>query len=1174
MAHKKDFNYRITEFFLNNTRLTILSLFLLLVIGAAATFSLKTVGFPNPEIKFTLIQTVYPGADSNTVLEDVTKPLEDSLDDIDGIESYQSNTLDSFSSISVGIEQDASKAEVDADIQAAVNKINLPDNAENPELVSPEIGGPDILLSVYNSDLATRYEHTQELINYIEELSDTESVEQINELGQEVVLLLDDEKLDSTNITQEDIERAITTSNESLPVVSQVLIDDTVKSVVTNIEQELTFDNLLDLQVYPSTSANSASSQPGIGNTPAEEFQSPTALGDLGSLELLYGYDGATRHFGIKDMDGEVAVLEVAALNIKTKENVDQISYFEEIVDFVEDSNTFEYADTEFPDTDKTVVVNNYTVADENSEQVNEVLGGLFGGPLDIDNGALAQVGWLLGGIQLVFLVMLLFVSWRAAIIAAASIPLSLVFTNIYLLLIGENLNTLVLFSFVLVIGLVVDPALVILESIQRKIDTGLRGKEAALAAIRDVGTGLFLATLTNIIVFSPFGLVSGILGQIFAYIPLTIIPAVIGSYIVPLVFLAWIGGYFMRKGKNTSTSEEENLWPLAKWLIKMNHSILHGWRIWRLLIIAAGIVLPLVITGFYFSTGQVKQVQFASGDNPPFMTLDYEFLAGISNDDKRTGLREAIEIVTENEAIEQVYPSDDGVWFGNATDVSERRDYTLKEAVDDINDKFADSDLDNYFFDISTDVAANGPPEPLYQVQIAVKSDDLALIQEASLEVGETLGSICEVDGSYLINDCDGKENLVVRVDDGYTDRVTQVISFDLNRELLAEQNLIAPQGPASIIVNSNLRESFPQDTNDDAVSTVTVDGEEKDLFIRGGGENANSLDSLRELELTNTRGETIPVQDVAELVVKDAQSQIRRVQGETVNVVQIRLQDSASDQGSAAQIGQAVEEYYSENDFEKTKELGLEEEAVGIFSEGGSAEFLQSFNELLISLVLAIVFSYFVLAIFFNSLTQPFTILYTIPLTFIGIFPAIGHLSNGQFGLLEIIGLIILVGIVENVAIFLLDSANQSILEGKDPKEAISLASGIRLRPVILTNLTATASLAPLAFLSETYRPLSLVIIFGLMTSGLVSLITTPILFIFFRWVSYRFGNLSGLSKVFFFPFFPIYIIVWGLNKAGDEFMPSDHSEESLMESKEDDGFFKKKAQLDTSKMKNKKK
>ena len=174
----------------------------------------------------------------------------------------------------------------------------------------------------------------------------------------------------------------------------------------------------------------------------------------------------------------------------------------------------------------------------------------------------------------------------------------------------------------------------------------------------------------------------------------------------------------------------------------------------------------------------------------------------------------------------------------------------------------------------------------------------------------------------------------------------------------------------------------------------------------------------------------------------------------------------------------------------------------------------------------------TYIVLAIFFKSLSQPFGILYTIPISMIGVLPGLAIFAGGQFGFLEIIGLIILVGIVENVAIFLIDAANQKIdEEGWDEKRAIAYASGLRLRPVLLTKVAALASLAPLAITSQFYRSISVVIIFGILASGALSLVTTTILFIFFKWLSRKFHGIKAYWWPFFIVAFPIYIIVWGI-------------------------------------------
>jgi HAE1 family hydrophobic/amphiphilic exporter-1 len=292
-----------------------------------------------------------------------------------------------------------------------------------------------------------------------------------------------------------------------------------------------------------------------------------------------------------------------------------------------------------------------------------------------------------------------------------------------------------------------------------------------------------------------------------------------------------------------------------------------------------------------------------------------------------------------------------------------------------------------------------------------------------------------------------------------------------------------------------------------------------ETEIILTEDTTNPSTLDEIGDIEITSQSGETFELEEIAEIQETAPKASITRLEGETVNQLSIRLNDeNANDQGIAAQVGQQIVDYYTENDSERAKELGLEEGGVEIYSEGATAEFTRTFTELGIALVLAVFLIYFLLVVFFKSFTMPLTIMFTIPLTFLGAFPALAAFVGDEFGFLETIGLIILVGLVVNVAIYLIDLAGQKVEEGWERKKAISFASGVRLRPIFLTNITAIASLAPLFFTSDFYRSIATVIMFGLTTSAITSLFTTPILYIFFKWLSEKYHQTGLLNKVMF--------------------------------------------------------
>lgn len=1133
---KDNFNYKITHFFLRNTRLAIISLSLLVLLGLASVFFLKTTGFPKIEVKTALIVTVYPGASSETVNRDVTIPLEGKIKGIEGVENYVSNSQNSSSIIRVSILDSVGVETVKNKIQSAISDAKLPLGAQKPQINSISIAGANFIFSITAPTLQEEYDTYTTLKTKLGEIPETSEIIPISNLQKKLAITLDKNLLNKLNIKPSNITDKLGALNEDIPVINNVSIDGKTQGISTKIKE----NSLEDIKNLTFTS-----SPPNIPSGPEPPQAKDTyKLSELATLAYTYSFDSEIESIGIKSNSN--IVKQSLVFQINTKENTDQTSYQKVLESkFNEIENVSFSPKGDFKITDKINIIEHYTTNEQNQNQVNEVIEGLVGGPLRIENKNIAWVGWLLGGIQLVFLVMVIFVSWRAAIVAAFSIPLSLIFSTIYIFFTGGTLNTLVLFSLVLVIGLVVDPALVILESIQRKLDTGLPAKDAALEAVKDVGNGLFLATLTNIIVFLPFGVISGFLGQIFGWIPRTIVPATVGSYIVPLVFLAWIGSYVLKRNKTKTESEEENLWSAAKAIIKFNDWLLNGSRLLRLVIVFSILALSIIVAGIFTNSKQVRIVQFASSQNGPLVSISGSFNTTTPLEERKEIELQIISKTLENPQVLDIYPFNSRIsdifFYVNLKKPTDRPNIKSIEIVKNINEKL--SNIRSKVFDLDVAVEGTGGPSTPYPVALAIKTTDLTKIKTGSFNIADLLiygtcidkdkkisveKPISKNDGNFENICTNGKSKIIEKVDNGFTNKQNNQLEIVLNRTQLENKNLIIPNAPATILVNGTIKNNFNLNPRNNL--EIDINGEKILIDFKYDIASPTTIDAIKNIQISSLDGQNQSLSEIATFDQTQPKSSIGRVNGQTVGLVQAKLVKEYNDEAYASQITSSVIEYYNKNNGENTKKIGLPEKSIESYSQGGSASAIKSFKDLGIALLLAIIFTYIVLAIFFNSLAQPLVILYTIPLTFTGIFPALSWLGNGEFGFLEIIGLIILVGIVENVAIFLIDAANQNIASGMEEKRAIALASGIRFRPVILTKITAIASLAPLAFLSEFYRSISLVIIFGLLASGFVSLVTTPILFIFFRWLSRSFLKLNWYNKILFFPFFPIYIIVLG--------------------------------------------
>jgi HAE1 family hydrophobic/amphiphilic exporter-1 len=1149
-------NYKLTKFFLDNSRLTTLAFVLLVVISTAATLLNTLSGFPEIEIKLAVVNTTYRGAAAETVLEDVTKPLENTISEVDGISNYTSQSFDSFSNIAITIEEEASTETVRNEIQAAIDSTSLPGDADVNFFI-PSTGGPSFLYNISGSNLQETYQTYQTLKSEIENLEGAGTIEALVEVEPKIVITYDQTKVEETRADISQLPGLIQSLGQTIPVGSDIDLDGTSTTIVSSIndpENQLEALRALDIPVLenpfnaPQTNTPSQTSSPTQSQNNTQNSDQRVKLSEIATIQEQLFYvdsdgriseDAKTFYSFYKDSQTGGVVRDSIIMSVAAKDGANLATLAQEIKDLVQEQENTQFLtnlNVNEADTEKTLVVESFSVDRDNQDQVNEVIQGLVGGK--IGDSPLGYLGFILGAVQLVFLVMLAFVSWRSALIATISIPLSLLFATLYLFIIGESINFLVLFSLVLVIGLVVDPTLVILEAIQRKMDSGLKGKKAVLAAVKDIGNGLFSSTLTNIIVFLPLAVVSGFIGQIFSFIPATIIPAVIGSYIVAMIFLSWLGSIFLKPSKGTKNDEEKNLWPIAQWLIHFNEKILNLPAILRFLIIVVVLAIPITVTGVLFGSGQVAQVQFARNQNGTSMQVTYNFLPTVTAEQRLDFNQEIYQYLADNEAVQDVFPFSGGgqdVVFVNLKPRADRGQYsditTLQfndEILAKMREKFVQNASPELLLDINSNAVTTGPPTPSYQVSIAVNEDDLETLESASLDVSQTLQKTCLTEDNQVVIDenCEGGQKLVTKVDDGYTGKQGRSIDIAVNRSEFPASSA-SPNAQISFLV----RNEVTRYTED--VGSILVDDKDLDIVIDQGDDRVNTLDGVKNIELPGVPGNTSTIDDIAEVREFQPKSVIQRLDGQTVNQIQARLlPEYQANQGIAAQVGNAVIEYYAQNDSQKSLELGLQENSVEIYQEGDVASTIRSFQELGIALLIAIFLIYAVLVIFFNSFTLPFVIMFTIPLTFTGVFPGVAYAAGGEFGFLETIGIIILAGLVVNVAIYLIDAARQKIdEEGWDTKRAIAYASGIRFRAVVLTNLTAVASLAPLAFFSEFYRSIAVTIIFGLTASALVSLITTPILFVFFKWSSDKFHASHPVNRILAIPLFPLYWIIWGV-------------------------------------------
>jgi HAE1 family hydrophobic/amphiphilic exporter-1 len=1044
MSQSPNLVSRFTGFFLQHKQLTAVLLLLVVVGGTISALSLRREGFPQVPAKVVVITTVYRGAAPAEVEQSITNQIESSIKDIGQVKSTSSTSGESFSSVVAMLDE---QADVDSSVQEINSKISgleLPREAEKPEITVPTTGTSTWVFGLASDELDSQELLAQGRIfqSEVGQIKGIKRVQQISKATEKVYVTFDPAKLAATRVDASKISSTLQANNVNFPAGSNLTVDGARATALVAGR----YANLDELGATPLPTVS--------GDT--------VALRDVATITREVDEEGSLNRVGIADGAGPVSHPGlVYGVDARSDADVLELNHtLTETLDRLQEDGTL---------SKQLKIVRLYDDAANTERQVDEIKAGAIGEKWD-GLGPWGYAGFLVGGIWLLMLAMFLFVNLRTALIAGLAIPLSFFVTLMALYFNGITLNTLTLFAMILVLGLVVDPAIVVLESIQRYKDMGRKGTEGILAAISSIGYGLTMATLCSIIVFTPFGIVSGVFGEIIRFIPITVIPALVASFFVPLIFLApmarFIKAHKLPPGQ--PHDEEHALWGVSRWFKTANLFILN--RAWlQIAVMLVAIIAPIAVTAWLFTSGQVKSVQFSKPRDTLEALVGVSYLASYTDTQIKALADKTEEVLARHSEItDYYYVSQNNSGFTlhlNLTPVNERA-AIAEDFVKTLRDELPSDSAEGIYPTAST--LSYGPPVNNFPVRVQVYDSDPKKLKAFATEVADHARAL------------DG----VIRVNDGFTENATNAVQIKLNSDAATDRGLsTAAVGAqlAALIGDQNLTKLSTGDTQIDVVARYD------------GADKYNSLQTLRNVLIQTPTG-PVNLGSIATLTTDNGSSTIRHDNGQRFASIQVAIAPEADQFKIQKDL----------NDFAKSKRAayGLSDDALE--SKGEGDDITKSFGELFTALGIAILMIYLALALFFGSWLKPLIITFALPLSFLGVFPILAILKN-EFGFLEILGLITLAGIVVNVGIFVIDYANHRVAEGMAVKEAIAQATAVRFRPIFLTKVVALGSLLPLAIFSPFWRGLTSVIIAGILTSGILSLFTTPILYTWFDKLSH---------------------------------------------------------------------
>lgn len=681
----------------------------------------------------------------------------------------------------------------------------------------------------------------------------------------------------------------------------------------------------------------------------------------------------------------------------------------------------------------------------------------------------------LQGGV-LAFLVLLVFLrSVKSSAIVTLSIPISIMVVFTFMHFGGLSINMMSLGGLALGVGMLVDNAIVVIENIFRHREMGKSAEVAATEGAEEVSNAIVASTLTTIAVFLPMIFVVGIAGQLFKELAFTVTFSLVGSLWVALTLIPLLscklGGNEKEAAKGAAAFAGGKLWQktvtkyeglLRKFLNKKE--------------IGLGVVLVIFIASLFIFNVLEKELMPKTDQGQFIIRVDMPVGTKLSETNKvMLKVEETIQSYPYVDSVSSVLGSTSG---NSAKDVvkrmgshqgqliinlKEKRKIKTVEAVQVFQENFEkDNDLAaaRIEFTLQSGVlsgAFGGGGKP---ITIEIKGEKLSEMENIARHLETEMEKI---PGIFGIENDVPEPSPEIR------------INIDKDKAALYNISVVDLARIAQMVLRGSVSSQFKEK------------GHEIDIRVRIRESDRDSYDELYRIRIDSPTAGMIALGTVAKFEQGKGPSEIKRLgQERTImvfaDVVGRKITDVVAD----------VEKMIAGTKFESGYMVRL---------AGESAEMKKSFNSLRFALILSIVMVYMIMAAQFESITQPLIILFTVPLSLIGVLLAL-FATNTSVSVVAMLGIIMLGGIVVNNGIVLIDYTNILMSQGKKSMEAVIEASKARLRPIIMTALTTVLGLFPMALAvgrgSELRAPMAISVMGGLVVSTFLTLVVIPSIFL----------------------------------------------------------------------------
>lgn len=1032
---------KLLQFSLGNKFAIFLMVVLIILGGVYSSAKLKLELLPDVENPVISVQTTMSGATPQSTQDEISSKIDNQVRSLAYVNSVKTESIPNASIVTVEYDNGTDMDKAEEQLKKEIDKIKFKDGVGEPELTRNSMDAFPIVAYSFSSNNQKLKDVTnklnQQLVPKLQTIDGVQNAQLNGQTNREVSLKFKQKNLDEKGLTANDVENYIKTATRETPL-GLFQFNKSNKSIIVD-GQFKSVDAFKNLKIPLSISGQAGQNDSDSDN----DSLMPTDNNRTSNSSTHMAQKGQMPSVPLKDL-ADISVgderTSISKTNGKDAVNLQIMKS--------QDANTVQVAREVQKKVDEFVRNESGMKSIKTMDTAKPIEDSLY---TMVEKAAL-------GTIVAIIVILLFLRNIRTTAISIVSIPMSILIALIALKLSNVSLNILTLGALTVAIGRVIDDSIVVVENIFRRLsdpNEKLKGENLIISATREVFKPIMSSTLVTIVVFLPLVFVSGSVGEMFRPFALAITFSLLASLLVSITLVPSLGATFFKNGVK-KRKQKGGLGVVGRaYRSALNWSLNHKWIV---LIVSIFILVGSVVIG----ARNLGTSYISTGDNK-FLALTYTPKPGETQKSITQHAEKVQNYLDKKDKVETVQYSIGGPTPQDPTGSTNSMAIMIKYQSDTPN---FDEEPDKVLKHIETFKQPGewknqdlGTGAGNNSVEVTVKGPNTSAMKDTVNRVEK------------MMTDIKGITNVKSDLSQTYD-----------QYEIKVDQNKAADNGISAAQLAMNLNENLPEKT----ISTVNEKSKSIDVKVKQNKQTDWSSQKIKNIKLNKPTGGTIKLSEIASLKKSYTPSKLTQEDGDYATTVTGKVTDKDVG-GKSQQVMAKVK------DLEKPSHIKIN---VG----GATDDIDKAISQLAMAMIAAIIIVYLILVITFRGGLAPFTILFSLPFTVIGVVLAL-IITGETISVPSLIGMLMLIGIVVTNAIVLIDRVINNEKQGMQMKPALIEAGGTRIRPILMTAIATIGALVPLLFGQDSSilisKGMAATVIGGLISSTLLTLFVVPVMY-----------------------------------------------------------------------------